>query len=549
MTSKKLQWSSSDTLRQRTLANPIRCPGCSTAYLPIRLHGAQTTPPFGPFDLHKSSVFSIMHISDLHRSPGDAVSNVRLIQSLLADKDNYVNYGVRTPDAIVVSGDLIWGAGFETADYSATIRSQYNDATDFLCELTNRFLDGDRSRVVIAPGNHDCCWNTAKSSMRQVKPNDEPPDLQRALHSTPTRFRWCWNDRSLYEIVDQDLYRRRLDPYWDCVEQFYLDVDLVVPFCRKRGFNIFEFEAGRVVFVAFESQSQNDHLANYGFISDDSISECDVLFRDLRLNPTLKVAVWHHGIAGTPTTSDYLDMRCVTNMIATGFRLGLHGHQHYADTSVQYVHLPVVKEMAVVGAGSLCAGERHLPHTVNRQYNLLAIHDAYDGADVYVREVTDGHQFGTTRDPKFSPDGHMKINWEPLKDMAGRPIDHDAVNLREKLLTAEQALDDDRPACAIEALASLDLGPSSYAKALYVRAAQSAEREDLLVNILEPPDNADELVALVFAVHKASGATAALATLHRHRERVSLSPSVARDIADRIEFRRTVTGGKSRGNG
>lgn len=493
-------------------------------------------------------MFSIMHISDLHRSPRDPVANVTLIQSLLADKDNYINSGLRPPDAIVVSGDLIWGAGIDEPDYSTIIRQQYADAMEFLSDLTDRFLDGDRSRVVIVPGNHDCCWNTAKSAMREVNKSDEPSDLQSELRSTPTRFRWCWQDQSLYEIVDQDLYRHRLDAYWNCVERFYQGADLVVPLCRDRGFNVFEFDSGALVIVGFESQIQNDHLADYGFISDETVSKCDVLLRDRGLNPTLKVAVWHHGIAGTPTASDYLDVRSVTNMIATGFRLGLHGHQHYADTSIQYVRFPETKEMAVVGAGSLCAGERHLPHAVNRQYNLVTVGDAYDHADVYVREVVHGNQFGTTRNPRFSPDGHIGIKWEPLTDTAGRPIDHAAANQRRRILDAEDAIEDGRPEVAVSALADVDLGQGSYARSLYVEAARAAERHDLLVQFLEPPDNAEELVVLVDALGRVDE-PAALAALKRHRNRVSLAPAVATDLRDRLEFRRQMRRGTDRDHG
>ena len=28
--------------------------------------------------------------------------------------------------------------------------------------MCDRFLDGDRSRMVLVPGNHDICWNTSR---------------------------------------------------------------------------------------------------------------------------------------------------------------------------------------------------------------------------------------------------------------------------------------------------------------------------------------------------------------------------------------------------
>lgn len=493
---------------------------------------------------HSRSVFSIMHISDLHRSPRDPIPNVTLIQSLLADRSNYTKYGVPAPDAIVVSGDLVWGAAIDTPDYRTVIRCQYTAALEFLSDLADRFLDGDRSRVVIAPGNHDGCWNTAKSAMRKVAHHDEPDNIHAELHSTSARYRWSWQDRSLYEIVDQELYRRRFDAYWDCVEHFYRDVDLPVPLCRKRHFNVFQLDGGRLVVVAFESQSHNDHLADYGYVSDASISKCDLLLRDAGLSPTLKIAVWHHGISGPPAASDYLDVGSVAKMIAVGFRLGLHGHQHYSDASTQHVHLPEIAEMAVVGAGSLCAGDSDLPHSVNRQYNLIVIGSAYDRADVHIREVISANQFGASRNPRFSPEGYICVKWERLKDAAGRPIDQQAANERSSISEAESALNEGHPDSAVEALAHLELGSGTYARALYIEAAQAAERAELLVPVLDPPDSADELVALVLALESSDEVTAALDALHRHQKRLSLSSAVVRDIEDRLEFRRMMKGAR-----
>lgn len=111
-------------------------------------------------------------------------------------------------------------------------------------------------------------------------------------------------------------------------------------------------------------------------------------------------------------------------------------------------------------------------------------------------------------------------------------------------MTAEQAIDEDHPNVAIEALANLDLASGSYARALYVRAAQAAERHDLLIGILGHPDSADELVALVRALDAASGPHAALSALHNHQRRVSLSPFVANELEAQLDFRRTLSKGQ-----
>jgi len=63
--------------------------------------------------------FSILHISDLHRSPHDPISNAELVSALVGDRDRYVREDpqVPAPEVIVVSGDVIQGVPLNTVDY------------------------------------------------------------------------------------------------------------------------------------------------------------------------------------------------------------------------------------------------------------------------------------------------------------------------------------------------------------------------------------------------------------------------------------------------
>ena len=54
------------------------------------------------------------------------------------------------PSYIVISGDLIQGA-YTDAD----IQAQYDDVSKFLDKLVYEFLNGDKLRLVMVPGNHD----------------------------------------------------------------------------------------------------------------------------------------------------------------------------------------------------------------------------------------------------------------------------------------------------------------------------------------------------------------------------------------------------------
>lgn len=99
-------------------------------------------------------MFSILHISDLHRSPDDPIDNSTLLEALLADRDRYVVEAVpvRAPDAIVVSGDIIHGASLGIANWAVEIKNQYEVAEAFLSSLVDQFLDGDKSKLVLCPG-------------------------------------------------------------------------------------------------------------------------------------------------------------------------------------------------------------------------------------------------------------------------------------------------------------------------------------------------------------------------------------------------------------
>ncbi len=160
--------------------------------------------------------FSIMHISDLHRSLGDPITNDELISALVCDRDRYIHEDpfITAPKAIVVSGDIIRGVPLYTDDFAAEVEDQYAVAEEFLDELVRRFLEGDRSRLVIVPGNHDVDWNTALSALEPVERKDIPSDLGTELHAEKSVLRWDWKNRILYRIADPELYERRLDAFW-----------------------------------------------------------------------------------------------------------------------------------------------------------------------------------------------------------------------------------------------------------------------------------------------------------------------------------------------
>lgn len=115
--------------------------------------------------MNKNNEVLILHISDLHRTPKAELSNEDLWGTLR--NDIYNTYGdtefgpdepqLPTPeeiDLIVVSGDVTQTASPE----------EYTEAEQFLCQLATELLGGNKTRLIIVPGNHDVSWNYSRGA-------------------------------------------------------------------------------------------------------------------------------------------------------------------------------------------------------------------------------------------------------------------------------------------------------------------------------------------------------------------------------------------------
>lgn len=483
-------------------------------------------------------MFSILHISDLHRSQDEPVDNDSLVASLVADSDRYLGEYPRIPPpgAIVVSGDLIKGAPLDTPNWDESIRDQYRIAHEFLTVLCDRFLRGDRSAMILVPGNHDVCWNTSRGAMSEVIPENYPGRIYDALVTPGSTYRWSWSNQRLFQISNAATYQRRLRRYWEFVENFYDGVDFPHPLDRTRGFHLFEVCDRQLLFVAFESVDNNDCYNHSAALAPGIVGKCAMALRDAGRSYDLTIAVWHHGIQGPPIRSDYMDTTQVQEMAAHGFQLGLHGHQHVSGASTQYIHLDQRRAMAIVGAGSLCAGTKELPRGENRQYNLLVIEDDFLSGRVHVREMGDGGQFTRKRNGPFLH-GYLETSWQPPTHPGGPILNSRAQNTRSAIDNAERALKQHRPSDAIACLAHLDITALPYARQIMISALASLEDWDRLVNFLRPPTTVEENVILVTALIERGDMVEAEATLEGICD---LDPATRRDLQERLTLKRMV---------
>ena len=114
---------------------------------------------------------SILHISDLHRARNNPIRNDVLLDSLENDCRHFsAEEGpkVRAPDLIVVSGDIVHGISSDVPEPDECLREQYDEASGFLTRLAERFVGGDRNRVIIVPGNHDVSAYHVDKSLEPV---------------------------------------------------------------------------------------------------------------------------------------------------------------------------------------------------------------------------------------------------------------------------------------------------------------------------------------------------------------------------------------------
>ena len=442
-------------------------------------------------------MYVLMQISDLHRSEVNLISNDELMSSLTADCGRFAveTPPIYPPNAIVVCGDLVRGLPLDSTEYPKVLEKQYADAFDLLTRLADTFLGGDRSKLIIIPGNHDVDWIKSRNSMKVVEQTDESiHDLLTTPHSP---YRWSWKDQQLYKIEDYETYEERFKFFCDLYSQFYQGATLAFQVDPKRAWNLFELDAGRILVGAFNSCINTDCFSYYSEIPTQAIAQSHLAASD---HYNLKIAVWHHDTRGAPRRSDYLDPDIVQLMLDRGYRLGMHGHRHKSDVLPFYLHAtPEMHVMAVVGAGSLSAALTHLPHGFNHQYNIIEISDDYTHACVHIREMVVQGIFSKGRMTELGGRSYGELQWTVAPATAivntGRGGGSD-IALVEHI---ESSISKGEHKDAIEKIDAAKEALGYYGRQLLSKALFEDKEWVRLEEHLSCPRNSDELMKLVLA--------------------------------------------------
>jgi hypothetical protein len=484
-----------------------------------------------------SKPFSILQISDLHRSSEDPISNDELISAMVSDRDRYVqgNPRISAPDAIIVSGDIIQGVPLGTPNFEAELEKQYAVAETFLDELGKRFVSGDRSRIIIIPGNHDSDWNTAFSAMEEVDPKDIPPNFDRLLLSETSEYRWNMKTRKAYRIVNKGLYAARLKAFWRFFERFYTGVLGLLKVHAGADANLFSLHGGKIAVAAFNSCEGNDCFAYHGMIQREAVSRSYLDLQKLG-EFDLQIAVWHHSLQGSPYQTDYMDIDIVRSMIGRGFRLGLYGHQHKAQAFPYQIWLPGTERMAVVSTGSLCAGRRDLPTGTPRQYNILEIAEDLRSVKVHIRAMAVSNLFCPGQFAELGGRSFVELNWEPPKNSAGLDNNTTALRRGSMIDNAEQALKEGNYSVAVNLLKELDLPPNSYERGLYTEALVKTNDWAGMISITTPPASIEELYIRVDAFIKTGSFTGAIQSIEAYSAMLNLPEHMKNELRRRADI-------------
>ena len=426
---------------------------------------------------------TLLHISDLHRASEPHLNNDDLVAAILSDATRWKSEAIPWPDLVVVSGDLIRGASIDAPDPDSEIAAQYAEASEFLSQLAEAFVDSDRSRVVIVPGNHDVQWSRARNAMKPL--STSPDGIARKAFQAGSSIRWNWKDQQAYEIIDRHLYDSRFDHFRQFQANFYSGLN-PSPFSHDHSDLVFfEYPALGLVVAGFSSCYGNDCFCHVGEIDSGSLA----LSRQLLATSMapVAIAVWHHGVVGGPHAQDYMDQRVTHRLIDFGFSVGLHGHQHYSAAAPFQLRLPNLTSMAVVGAGSLAAGDAELPMGERRQFNVVTIDPNSESATVHVRAMSSEGVFTGSHREDFGGNTFIKLTLPPSP---ARPKEPTPTQWLDEAMNALAVHQYERVLALLPKISPLYFHEKRHLEA---QALHGLERLDELIRLLDPPQNANEV--------------------------------------------------------
>jgi hypothetical protein len=435
---------------------------------------------------------TILHLSDLHRDSGSRLRTQPLLSSLVRDRKRYTeNENIPQPDIAVISGDIVYGVKGDDPDGNHELELQYNEAYDTLAGLADRFFDGDRERIILAPGNHDVSMPHVAQAIRPVdipSEADKKRILIQKIFEHESVYRLNLPELSVYEIINQELYNQRFEPYANFYERFYGG-------CRKFSlvpedqYSIHEFPNLGVCIVSLSSCLDNDLFNRTGAISVEAITRAmDEIAQ--KKNGYIVIGVWHHSIQGGPKENDYIDSDFLRLLMDSNCSIGMHGHQHRSGLLENRFSPDVQRQISVISAGTLCGGPRSLPVGRMRGYNVVVLDRATGVGTLHVRMMSNSDFSSPIWERGYvSEFGGSSINFDFKKEEPAETL-----NVFQLAGEADVLIQKGQAKEAYEIIKD-NLG-NPWVREVAVRALTSLGDWDKLVDLVYPPSSVADFLIL-----------------------------------------------------
>lgn len=480
---------------------------------------------------------SILHLSDLHRDLSDELDNEALLESLAVDASQFPSQNpiIQKPDICIVSGDLVYGVAHDRPDYDVELKRQYSQAEEFLIRLADTRFDGNRDRIVIIPGNHDVAFPLVVQSCvrRDIPTNVEgKSSLVGKLFEPHSQLRWSWGELCFHEITDQNAYLSRFQYFAEFYARFYQNTR-TFSLEPEQQYDVFDFPDLNLSVAAINSCYENDPFNRAGNIHPRALIEVCRSLRAPARSSRMIVATWHHSLSGRPSQDDYMSSELVQHLIDAGVSLGLHGHQHSAEClDERYRMGPNPRKITIISAGTLCSGPKNLKSGHARGYNIIELDsDAGQGRVHQRRMANDLFDIPIWGPGQFQITNDSFVDFEISAPLKQAPDD---TGSKQILIDAEKMIGEKYWSSAIELLKPIKDDP--VARTFIVKALQEIDNDDLVIEMLWPPQKVGEIVLVGAAVSQIKDKDRAEKFLELSDVKNSQDRSVL-DIVNRIKER------------
>jgi hypothetical protein len=306
----------------------------------------------------------LLHLSDLHVTWSE-----ESLETLWASVRRCV--GDIPFDAIVISGDLTQSAA--APDYSELI--------NFIeARLLKAVRDGDRTRIIAIPGNHDVDWKAKIGDYHPVfelGPDKAALAFSGALQNGDSEYRLVHSGYGHFELLKVENPHEQ----FRSVQQAFFDklhprepepsghLAKAMDLLREGDdWSAHLFPHDKIAIFGFNSCHKNDRFWHGARINPASVAKAEEFARR-HASGSLWCAVWHHGISSVGHRVDHLPLSDISRMANAGFRVGFHGHIHESVTQVfqgRFTH-----DITLIATGSLGAGTQDRPDAVGNQFSTI----------------------------------------------------------------------------------------------------------------------------------------------------------------------------------